>query len=501
MLDRRAPSQPAAADVGALFLLVFVILLGAFQLFHGVIAVDHYNMNFDVARFPGSGQAPLAGQDFAGTWLGASNLARGESLYHGRSDEIANPRAQTYVYPPLAAVLYRPLAGMSVGDAYRLHVLILAGAYGVTVWTLGRLFRFTGVHYAYAVALGLLTCPFHFEYERGNAHSPVIGLLVLGYYLGTRRRDPVTAGFLLAVAALLKLYPAFLLLYWAARRRLAIVLWTLGFATVLILCTGGPTLYADYLRLILSYHTRVREGDPDNHSTLSVLLMLAGSEADPAAVGIAAVIVNVALLLVPFLLALRHRNLAGQSTEALVYSALLIAANVFPNRSYRYTLTFLPFPLFALIDSFRKPAIGQRLGRALVPLALAMALLANGVMMAPAGGYHSSTSYNLLYDVLPWSVIRLLRQSWFALMLLYAGILAMVIVDRRRPGSASGPNAPDTAAGTAPATVEPAEGSPGPNAASSEPRGRLWCLGNGLRWCAVAAAVWYAGCQASGIRF
>lgn len=113
----------------------------------------------------------------------------------------ANPdAAEFYRYPPLLAILFRPLAVLPFEVAAAIWMVVVLGSLAGTVWWLGWRRRVVWI------ALGILAMPIAWATAIGQAQVPLTFLTALA------------APWSIAVAANLKLFPALLALWWIGRR-------------------------------------------------------------------------------------------------------------------------------------------------------------------------------------------------------------------------------------------------------------------------------------------
>ena len=108
--------------------------------------------------------------------------------------------AAFYRYPPLLAILFRPLAMLPFEAAAAIWIAILVGALVTSVWMAGVRNRWTWY------VLGWLAAPIAWSLVIGQAHILVMYLLTLGSPFG------------LALAGHLKVFPALAAIYWLGRR-------------------------------------------------------------------------------------------------------------------------------------------------------------------------------------------------------------------------------------------------------------------------------------------
>jgi alpha-1,2-mannosyltransferase len=107
--------------------------------------------------------------------------------------------ADFYRYPPLLAILFRPLAMLPFEVAAGIWETLMLLAFGLTV-------RIVGWRFETGIALGLLALPIGWSLAIGQAQTLVTLLTAVG--------SPASV----AVASYLKLLPALIALYWLGRR-------------------------------------------------------------------------------------------------------------------------------------------------------------------------------------------------------------------------------------------------------------------------------------------
>ena len=127
----------------------------------------------------------------------AGRLNAGLPLYAAQSD-VNGPHY--YFYPPLLAIVFRPLALLPFELAAVTWEALMVGAFGLTLWLMGLRRRRTWI------AVGLLGGPIAWSITIGQAQVLITLLLAIG--------SPAAV----AVAAQLKILPALMALYWIGRR-------------------------------------------------------------------------------------------------------------------------------------------------------------------------------------------------------------------------------------------------------------------------------------------
>lgn len=282
------------------------------------------------------------------------------------------PYVGANLYPPLAALLARPLLAVD-GDVALALVrgagLLAAVALGVALPLLAARRADPFVVAACGVA-GLLSPALLFELERGQWNALATAAALCGALLfRTRPRASLAAFALLTLGVQLKLYPAvFALLYRRpgedarpfARRLLA-----LGGLNALLLLALGPTVCLEFLAAVREQALRPFTW-PGNHSIRSFVLESPALWGASAVAGAGLVLFVVAVLLV----ALGSADDREPLPPALLLAATL-AALLLPSQSHDYKLVLLPGPLAHFVGS---AARGRARGPA--PLRTALPLLA-----------------------------------------------------------------------------------------------------------------------------
>lgn len=135
------------------------------------------------------GSDPLG--DAHAYYLAGQRLNQGVPLYHQPGATIA----ETYLYPPLLAILWRPLALLPMDTALAIWEVILVGALLVT---------FRGVRRDRRILLlaGMLTLPIGWAIAIGQAEVLIAGLL------------SIATPFTVAFAGNLKIFPALAAMFW-----------------------------------------------------------------------------------------------------------------------------------------------------------------------------------------------------------------------------------------------------------------------------------------------
>ena len=136
-------------------------------------------------------------------------------------------------YPPLAALLFAPLALLPYEVSKVLFSLLmwllLAGIAYQMVWRSGWRLRGEALLFA-GVSFPVLAMV-----ERGQIDPLLVALVLASYWLAREPRRQGPAALLLALAGVLKIFPFVVLLEWIVRRRWRLVAYTLVWGLVLFL--------------------------------------------------------------------------------------------------------------------------------------------------------------------------------------------------------------------------------------------------------------------------
>ncbi|MEO8468038.1 MAG: glycosyltransferase family 87 protein, partial [Chloroflexota bacterium] len=167
------------------------------------------------------------GYDFSAYWSAAGHLLSGQPIY--AADQLTGPYAPQrqflYLYPPPLAAAVTPIALLVPSD-YRAAawiwaalgaVILIAGALAVARSTglVERVRASTGLGPWILVLLAFTFPPVVGELVLGNVHILLFGLFAIAW-LGVRRGDgrgQQVAGLAVGIAAVIKVFPALLILW------------------------------------------------------------------------------------------------------------------------------------------------------------------------------------------------------------------------------------------------------------------------------------------------
>lgn len=373
--------------------------------------------------------------DFAPLFRGPRAAWRGEALY--RLDELAaNPFGPVYKYPPFFALVMGPFTLLSPGPAFQLWkafqvALVLVSAYLLWIAVSGELRRWSTL---WLVLLLALFQPIIDTIRYGQVDALLLVLLAGGLWALRQPDDQQERswrwwlyGALLAVATLIKLYPAYLLLLPLLRRRTA-ALW--GFGGGLALLGGlsvallGPAVHLEYIREVLPLSgggTAWIENQTINgflnrlHTLTALPLAPAGDET---------------VIWLTYAAALALTGLALWWCRALpddlAYALLIVTMLMILPASWIHYQTILLIPLYVVMVAVERR--GSLPWSRAVPLALACGLLYFGNQWA----FYGRTLYGPF-----WQLI--LSYKLYGLLLLFAAIGPPLRVRRAQPASAPQP--------------------------------------------------------------
>ena len=173
-------------------------------------------------------------------------IAAGQALLDGKDIYLAeNARGWRYVYPPPFVILLAPLAQMPLALGAVLWYLLSAAAFGAAAWMSAAVLPESArlrarPHLLYGLPLLGLIAVLTSSLLRSQASPFMIFFMIAAFYFHLKER-PVAAGFSLACAALLKVFPIVLIVYFVMRKQWRAVLATA--ATLVLLGIVLPSLY------------------------------------------------------------------------------------------------------------------------------------------------------------------------------------------------------------------------------------------------------------------
>lgn len=158
-------------------------------------------------------------------------------------------------HPPTSILLALPLAGLDFPTAFGLWAALSIVLAFLTAWLIiSQLKLAVGAWSLIPAAAVAVVCYPLLEHLRQGQLNLVLAVLLTGAWAAERSGRPRLAGGLIGLAAAIKLFPAFLLAFFAYRRRWSVVisgLVVLVVLTDLTVLVFGPRVYLDYVRNVL----------------------------------------------------------------------------------------------------------------------------------------------------------------------------------------------------------------------------------------------------------
>src|SRR5262249_20004743 len=153
-------------------------------------------------------------------------------------------------HPPSSVLLALPLAALDYPDAFLVWSLLSLAALGVSAWLVARQLSLPILPETVAalIALLLVCTPFRAQMGEGQMNL-ILLLLIVGAWAADRSGRQTPAGVLLGVAVAIKLFPAFLALYFLVQRRWRVLAAAaLSFAAIIGVTAAvfGPAVLPSY---------------------------------------------------------------------------------------------------------------------------------------------------------------------------------------------------------------------------------------------------------------
>ena len=216
---------------------------------------------FRIVLFLNYSTQSLWGYDFSAYWAAGRHVLEGEPIYAPFQAAGSYPpqQHQLYLYPPFLAVAVTPLSALF--DDYHVAnwLWAAAGALIVTLVVIG-VTRREGMDRRRTALLLLATfafAPVVGELLIGNVHLIVLGLLAATWVAlrdGTPRGE-LAAGVLIGVAALIKVFPGLLILWFLLTGRLraaAAAIATMALLAAATIPVVGLQVWLDYPVVLLN---------------------------------------------------------------------------------------------------------------------------------------------------------------------------------------------------------------------------------------------------------
>jgi hypothetical protein len=371
-------TRDVALQLTAALLIAFAV---AFFIYYGVNTINDPVFGIDFSPYYVAGRSLASGDvraltNYAET--GGFNANAGPFLDNFRQYFFADsPVATRWIYLPVYAWIFRPLAGLPFTTATRLWLIVNMA---LTLVSIGLLYlarpwqvdRVVGRwRFAWIVFLALTFQPVLDNMWHGNISALIFACFCLSYWL-LRRDRSFLAGLALGVIMPLKFYPALFLLYFAWRRNWRFVAGSVVSSAAILalsLWTGGLPGNLEYFQMVWA---QLRGGGIPafNNQSIDGFLLHALTRGDVNAWEAVSVPVWLTFARLALILAtvgatvwvLRRRPertnnplLAQDLDLALVICVLLLTS---PITWYHYYIWLL-FPLIILLDAFLFTAAGN----------------------------------------------------------------------------------------------------------------------------------------------
>ena len=320
--------------------------------------------------------ADMLPRDFFQEWASARNWRESLPIYTPQRVTVERylgirwvpegPRADYFLeinaHPPTSVLLALPFGMLDYADAFVLWDVVSLAALVLTVWLV---FRELGIARSpwlwLLLPMSCLACSPILENLYQGQLSLILLFLVTLAWVADRSGKSGWAGVMLAAATAIKLFPAFLFLYFLLRRRWralaagAVALVVLTGLTVVVL---GPGCYVAYVHDALPEAARFRSGwanrslpglwsklfDPAEMFLPGLVRPVLRSRA-LAVVGTAISCIGIVALLVPVVLRVQGREGLDRAFALSVVAMLLVSPLVW---SHYLVLLLVPLVIFWL---------------------------------------------------------------------------------------------------------------------------------------------------------
>ncbi|NOY75770.1 MAG: DUF2029 domain-containing protein [Kiritimatiellaeota bacterium] len=307
---------------------------------------------------------PLGGRrgiDLIPVMVASRSMMAGYSIYennskHGRrfTDFLAEKNKVRYVYPPLAAYIFAPLAFLPDRLSYWVWSIIqTAIVLGLVVACCLKL-NFSPLETVALVGLLIFSYPVTFLMERGNFDALVMLFYLSSFFFWLEKRNEYLVASCLSVAILLKLFPAAFLFFFIFKKEWGIVVKTVVISMFLSVIAGLrfiPEYGANLAGLLASLPRHLFVA---NHSTVCFLLRLQatmGCFSDTATeISIyGSHLINAAVFAFIAFHSWKWRNKTGDLPRMVEICAYMLFMSVASAISYDYKLVFMCFIVPVLV--------------------------------------------------------------------------------------------------------------------------------------------------------
>ena len=207
--------------------------------------------------------------DFYQEWSSARNWATGRPIYTSQRETIPvylgvqldrtrKLNLEYNAHPPSSVLLVLPLGQLAFLDALVVWHVVSLMCFVAGAWLFVRELTIRASwSWAWWILPGLaflaLCNPWRQQFNQGQLNG-VLFLLLIGTWIANRRGYAIWSGGLIGVAAAIKIFPGFLLLYLLLRREIrgvVVGLATLGLVMLLTALVLGTQTYRDYVEVVL----------------------------------------------------------------------------------------------------------------------------------------------------------------------------------------------------------------------------------------------------------
>jgi alpha-1,2-mannosyltransferase len=336
-------------DISLLFLLALCLSWGGFNLGRSLLGPK---FGLDFTQYYVASRMVLEGE--AHNVYGTESYYLAKAASYGAVTDAGG--TMTNAYPPFAAFCLIPFALLPFRPALLLFSVTSMLALGVAVWAFFA--NKKDMARRDSTLAGLLITfsffPVYYSLYMGQVNALLFLCMALVLYFA-RRGQPWCAGFLIALAALIKLFPAVLMVFFAVKRQFKLVAAAAASAVALgaislIVC--DPRLYVTYFTQVLPRETG--GGAFYRNQGLSGLLSRLLTQNDYVSAlanwpGLArgmGVLAGILVLLAALWVAARR---GGSRTSDMEFGLYLVATLLALPKSWEHYGVFLLFAYFAVL--------------------------------------------------------------------------------------------------------------------------------------------------------
>jgi len=191
----------------------------------------------------------IKGWDFRVPYDAAVRINTSQALYNNMGGANGTP---PYVYTPLVAMAFRPLAHLSLDRAIQVWFLVSAACLILSVIFFARA---SGIEPGEVVPLcimlivGFRFWPMVFNFGLGQVNNLLL-VCVCGMFWAEKRGKPALAGLLIALAALVKIWIIGILIYPLVRKNWKMAVWSVVFYCAGLAAVFVPFGKSEFLRFV-----------------------------------------------------------------------------------------------------------------------------------------------------------------------------------------------------------------------------------------------------------